>query len=207
MFQNETPLNIGIYVYDNVEVLDFSGPFEVFSTAFRLSKQLNSKVLLISGSGMKINARGSLSVNPHYSILEHPELDILIIAGGVHTKELDRPNITKWISTQAQEVTIIASVCTGSFLLANAGVLNGLTATTHWSDIGEFRNTFPEIPIVENVPWVDHVNVVTSAGISAGIDMSLHLVSRFFSQSLAAQTAKQMEYYWPNQKGVNHVNP
>jgi transcriptional regulator GlxA family with amidase domain len=199
MTHQDEQLNIGIYIYENAEVLDFSGPFEVFSTAERLnntSPRLN--VFLIGETNLPIQARGGFCVTPKYNICTHPKLDLLIVVGGVHTEEIQKTNIIRWLQHQAYKVPIVASVCTGAFLLAEAGILNNIEVTTHWSDIAEFKQTFPDNPIIENVRWVDNQNVVTSAGISAGIDMSLHLVSRLCSQQLALSTAKQMEFQWTN---------
>jgi transcriptional regulator GlxA family with amidase domain len=199
MKPKEEQLNIGIYVYKNAEVLDFSGPFEVFSTANRLNNEnLQLNVFLIGETDLSIEARGGFRVTPKYDIHTHPELDLLIVVGGVHTDEMQKTHIIQWIQEQGHKVPIMASVCTGAFLLAQAGLLNSYQATTHWSDIEEFRQTYPDIPIIENVRWVDNQNVITSGGISAGIDMSLHLLSKFSSQNLAILTAKQMEFQWTN---------
>ena len=192
-------LNIGIYIYKNAEVLDFSGPFEVFSTANRLNKKnLRINVFLIGETELAIQARGGFCITPTYCIGTHPKLDLLIVAGGVHTEEMHKAQIIQWLKEQANKVPIIASVCTGAFLLAQAGILNNNQATTHWSDIEDFKQSFPDIPIIENVRWVDNQHVITSGGISAGIDMSLHLLSKFYSQQLALSTAKQMAFQWTN---------
>jgi len=192
-------INIGIYVYDNAEVLDFSGPFEVFSTANRLNNN-NPKldVFLLGESDLPIQARGGFCVTPKYHILNHPALDLLMVVGGIHNKEMEKTHIIQWLQQQALNVPIIASVCTGAFLLAEAGILNNFKATTHWSDVEKFKQTFPDIPIIENVRWVDNHNVISSGGISAGIDMCLHLVSRIGSQQLALSVAKQMDFNWTN---------
>jgi transcriptional regulator GlxA family with amidase domain len=205
MYKNEQ-LNVGIYLYKNAEVLDFSGPFEVFSTANHLNNEnLQLNVSLIGETDLSIEARGGFCVTPKYDIHTHPELDLLIVVGGVHTDEMQKTHIIQWIQEQGHKVPIMASVCTGAFLLAQAGILNSYQATTHWSDIEEFRQAYPDIPIIENVRWVDNQNVITSGGISAGIDMSLHLVSKLCSQQLAFSTAKQMEFQW-NNTGIQFHN-
>lgn len=114
-------MNVGIYIYDQAEVLDFSGPFEVFSTASRVCK--NDKpfdVFLISESGGVVTARAGYRVLPHYGFHDHPKIDVLIIAGGVHVSEMDKPQVRDWIHQQSNSVVITASVCTGAFLLAQA---------------------------------------------------------------------------------------
>ena len=189
-------LNLGIYLYDNAEVLDFSGPFEVFSTANRLHSEPAFQVFLVGETGATIHARGGFQVNPAYSFDNHPPIDVLLVVGGVHSGELRKPNVLKWIATNAQSATLVASVCTGVFLLAKAGVVESESVTTHWEDISDLRRDFPHLNVKENTPWVDEGRIVTSAGISAGIGMSLHLVSRLVSQELAIRTARQMEFDW-----------
>lgn len=120
----------------------------------------------------------------------------MIIPGGVVNAELDKPNVIEWIAKQALTTKITASVCTGAFLLAAAGVLEGKSATTHWEDIADLRAMFPELSVKEGLRWVDEGAIVSSAGISAGIDMSLHLVERLKDRDLALRTAKQLEFDW-----------
>lgn len=190
-------MNIGIYIYDGAEVLDFSGPFEVFSVASRFLDEASTfDVFLISLNDSPIIARGGYSVNPSYTISNHPALDVLLVVGGVHTKEMEKKNVISWISAQNKEVKIIASVCTGAFLLAKAGVITSQSVTTHWEDIGDLRKEFPSLDVIENVRWLDNGRLITSAGISAGIDMSLHLVSKLQNEELAIKTAKQMDFSW-----------
>ena len=187
-------MNIGIFIYDDAEVLDFSGPFEVFSTANRLVENEVFNVFLISEKSQPVNARGGFSVLAKYNIENHPVLDTLIVPGGVHDKQLENKAVINWITQQNTQVNSIAAVCTGAFLLAQAQVLTEHQVTTHWGDIDQLRDQFPALQVMENVRWVDQGRVVTSAGISAGIDMSLHLVSKLYSEALAIKTARQMEF-------------
>lgn len=190
-------VHVGIYIYRMVEVLDFSGPFEVFATASRVCTDGDPfAVSLISQDGGQVVARAGYRVVSDYRIEMHPPLDVLLVAGGVHTEEMGNTPIIDWISTQAKQIPLVASVCTGAFLLAQAGVCNGKRVTTHWEDIPDFRKQFPHIAVEENVRWVDEGALVTSAGISAGIDMSLHLVERLHSRALAEKTARQMDFDW-----------
>ncbi|SRR5581483_5558888 len=194
--------NVGIYIFDEVEVLDFAGPFEVFSTASRVKSRLylNTlkpfEVFTIADAIRSIPARGGLMVNPNFDISNHPAIDCLIIPGGVVTAELKRDSIIEWIARISSKSTITASVCTGAFLLAKAGLLHGKNATTHWSDIEDLRAMFPDVTVQANIRWIEAGKVITSAGISAGIDMSLHLVAQLESEDLAVKTARQMEYKW-----------
>lgn len=190
-------MNIGIYIYDEAEVLDFSGPFEVFSTAARVSKIPSLfNVFLISETGKTVTARAGYQVNPAYSISDHPSIDVLIVVGGVHTGEMEKIPVLKWIAEASTQATLVASVCTGAFLLAAAGVLSNHKVTTHWDDIPDLRKRYPNLDVLENKRWVDEGSIITSGGISAGIDMSLHIVSKLHGLELAEKTAKQMEFDW-----------
>lgn len=193
-------INVGIFIFENVEVLDFAGPYEVFTTASRVS-QRNSQpepftVFTIGRTGATIQARAGLKVHTDYHFGNHPPIDLLIIPGGVVTQELDEPEVIQWIQSIAAKSQLTASVCTGAFLLAQAGLLEGKSATTHWEDIDDLRAMFGSIEVVEGKRWVDEGVVITSAGISAGIDMSLHLVDRLAGRDLALKTARQMEFDW-----------
>ncbi|MDG4554285.1 MAG: DJ-1/PfpI family protein [Candidatus Competibacter sp.] len=190
-------MNIGIYIYDQAEVLDFSGPFEVFSTASRVCKGDNPfSVFLIAEEDRPVVARAGYRVIPDYTISNHPALEVLIIVGGVHTAEMNKASVKEWISLQATKVDLIATVCTGVFLLANAHAMSLGRVTTHWEDQNDLRLAFPSLDIVEGVRWVDDGKVISSGGISAGIDMCLYLVSKLHSAELAHKTAHQMEYVW-----------
>jgi len=195
-------INVGIYIYNNVEILDFAGPFEVFSTASRVKARMAPSagnlfsVFAIGEKLTPIFARGELQILPQYQISDHPEIDLLIVPGGIVSDELNKGKLISWIKETSKNTTITASVCTGAFLLAKAGLLQSISATTHWEDIDDLVTIFPDINVIRNTRWVDEGRVVTSAGISAGLDMSLHLVSRLEHQDLATRTAKQMEYDW-----------
>jgi transcriptional regulator GlxA family with amidase domain len=195
-------MNIGIYLYDNAEVLDFSGPFEVFTTASRVYAREHPKegqlfkVFLIAAEKRTIHARAEFMVMPHYTIRDHPPLDVLIIPGGLHTSELSNHASMDWISRVSESSRLTTSVCTGAFLLAQAGVLIDHACTSHREDIPDLRRMFPELKVEEGVPWVDQGRIITSAGISAGIEMSLHMITRLVNKDLALKTARQMQYAW-----------
>ncbi len=201
--------NVGIYIFDEVEVLDFAGPFEVFAVASRVKARLQPdavkpfEVFTVAGATRIIRTRGGLMVQPNFDINDHPAIDILVIPGGVVLAELQRGNIIEWIARMAAMSSITASVCTGASLLGKAGLLRNKTVTTHWADIDDLRAMFPEATVQENVRWVDAGAVVTSGGISAGIDMSLHLVARLEAEELAVKTARQMEYNWQRSPSVS----
>ncbi len=188
-------MNIGIYIYDQAEVLDFSGPFEVFSVANRLAN-LGWNIWLVAEEKSLVEARGVFQVKPHYSIQNVPELDVLIVVGGVHSDELRKTEVINWIRKTAEKTQITASVCTGAFLLAEAGLLDGLEVTTHWEDIPDLQRNYPNLQVRKGIRWIEQGKLFTAAGISAGIDTSLELVARLAGAELAERTARQMEYTW-----------
>ena len=192
-------MNIGIYIYDQAEVLDFSGPFELFSVANRLAN-LAWNIWLVAEVESLVEARGVFQVKPHYSIQNVPELDVLIVVGGVHSDELRKTEVINWIRKTAEKTRITGSVCTGAFLLAEAGLLDGLEVTTHWEDISDLHRNYKNLQVREGISWIEQGKLFTAAGISAGIDMSLELVSRLASAELAERTATQMEYTWNRTK-------
>ena len=190
---------IAIYLFPEAEILDFAGPYEVFTTASRVFERKNPGAsapfvtFTVARKAALVRARAGLVVLPDYDVQNCPLADVLVIPGGDVTAEVNDPHIVQWIQAYSRRVSITASVCTGAFLLAKAGLLDGKAATTHWEDIEDFRTQFSNVIVQEGVRWVDEGAVITSAGIAAGIDMSLHLVSRIAGQELALATARQLE--------------
>ncbi len=193
---SEARMNVGIFVFDEVEVLDFAGPLQVFSTAARVAKSPAPFDTFTVATAPRVVARGGLTLVPSYVLGTAPSIDVLMIPGGVVTAELGKPAVIEWIALRAGAARLTASVCTGAFLLAKAGLLDGKTATTHWEDIADFRVQFPRVRVEETRRYVDEGAIVTSAGISAGMDMSLYLVERLAGEALARKTARQMDYRW-----------
>ncbi|MDX5299168.1 MAG: DJ-1/PfpI family protein [Gammaproteobacteria bacterium] len=195
-------MNIGIYLYPDVEALDFAGPFEVFTTASRVRKRLHPRatepfsVFSIAESRAPVRARAGLHIIPDHTIDEHPPIQVLIVPGGVITAELEKQNVLDWVVRTADCAERVASVCTGAFILAKAGVIQGGPVTTHWEDQAELAEMFPALEVLNGPRWVEQGSRITSAGIAAGIDMSLHLVSCLCAPSLALATAQQMDYPW-----------
>lgn len=193
---------VGIFVFDDVEVLDFAGPYEVFTCASRVGAAMAPgaprpfDVVTIGQSAAMLRARAGLSVLPEADFNSAGKVDVLIVPGGVVTAELAKPPVARWIADTAHACELVASVCTGAFLLAQAGLLDGQDATTHWEDIEDLRSMFPRVRVQPQRRWIDNGRIITSAGISAGIDMSLHLVERLAGRELAVRTARQMDYDW-----------
>ncbi|GAB6511435.1 DJ-1/PfpI family protein [Bacillus cereus] len=187
--------SVGIFLFNEVEVLDFAGPFEVFSVT-EVNEEKPFTVYTVSENEEMITARNGLKVQPDYSIENLPPVDILIIPGGLGAREYEIKNeiVIKWIRQQMKEVKLMTSVCTGALLLAKAGLLEGLKATTHWASIEKFKNEFQNVEVIENVKFVDEGHIITSAGISAGINMAFHIVKNLLGMHVAEDTAKRMEY-------------
>jgi len=199
--QKQNLITVGILVFDDVEVLDACGPFEVFSVARTPQHHEDEyrlfRVYMIAQELRTVTCRGGMLLQPHYDIGSHPELDLVLIPGGQGTRR-ERTNsmLIRWIEQQNQRTQMTLSVCTGAFLIAEAGLLRGLRATTHWNSIEWMRNEYPEITMLSNARFVDEGRIITSAGISAGIDMSLHVVARLHGNETALWTARRMEYSW-----------
>ncbi|WP_163581299.1 DJ-1/PfpI family protein [Gracilibacillus saliphilus] len=187
---------IGIFLFNDVEVLDFAGPFEVFSVTTFENGDKPFKVETVSENGELVCARNGLKVHPDYSFANMPSFDILIIPGGfgAREREINNDTVINWIADKMHTVQLMTSVCTGALLLAKAGLLKGKRATTHWASLERFQSEFPETEVIEGVKFVDEGNIVTSGGISAGINMSFHIIKRLLGSEVAKQTAKRMEY-------------
>lgn len=196
------PISVCILVFDDVEVLDFAGPYEVFTTASRVHGRSHPdtaplfNVACVSRDGQAVQARAGLRVLPEHSFAESPACDVLIVPGGVVEAAMVCATTLRWISHTAAQAQITASVCTGAFLLAASGVVRSGRVTTHWEDLADLQTRFAALTVCDGPRWIDNGAVVTSAGISAGMDMSLHLVERLAGKPLAQRTARQMDYRW-----------
>ncbi len=194
---------VGILVFPDVEVLDFCGPFEVFSTT-RLDEDRRREdpspyeVLLVAEESGVVIATGGLKVVADHSLDDGPPLDVLVVPGGWGTrKQMSNDRLIAWIADRGRQATTLASVCTGSLLLGRAGLLEGRRATTHWRALGLMRELFPAITVVDDLHVVEDGGVITSAGISAGIDLALRVVARHHGEAVARATARHMEYPFP----------
>ncbi len=189
--------NVGIFIFDDVEVLDFAGPFEVFNVTGEVIEPAPFNPYTIGLSAEPIKARGKLSINPHYSIENCPQPDILLIPGGDGRRVLMNDAKTlDWVKAQYPKVDYMLSVCTGAFILANAGLLDSLSATTHHSAFNEFRQVAPQVTLIEDQRYVENGNIITAGGISAGIDMALYVVEKLLGKEKLQLTLDEMEYQW-----------
>ncbi|HEY4248327.1 MAG TPA: DJ-1/PfpI family protein [Lacunisphaera sp.] len=195
--------NTAILIFENVEVLDFAGPLEVFSTADELSEKNSFRVFTVAEAPGTIRTNNGLKIIPEHTLESSPVADLLIVPGGFGTRALlNKPSVIEWIRVAAKRAEIVASVCTGALLLAKAGLLNNQPATTHYLTYDLLREIAPTALIHEDRRFLDNGPIATSAGISAGIDLSLHLVARLQDATTAEKTARHMEYHWRNDGGL-----
>ncbi len=203
VIQSAQPRNVGILIFPDVEILDFCGPFEVFASA-TLPAEIEGEpetrlfeVFTIAERSELVACRGGLLVQPNHTLDDHPPLDLVVIPGGYGTRrEQENPVILDWIARQRRTGALTTSVCTGAFLLGAAGLLDGLRATTHWTTIDGLRTHLPTTEVLADERVVDEGEIITSAGVSAGIDMALHVVRRLHGDEVARRTARDMEYDW-----------
>lgn len=188
-------MNVGILLFNEVEVLDFAGPFEVFSICSTDDQKKLFNVFTVSEQP-EIIARNGLQVKSHYTFETTPQIDLLVIPGGLgaETVEMYNLNLRQWILQQHTHAQLTFSICTGAFILAEAGLLDGLKATTHWMDIARLKQDYPQIDVLTNVKYVDEGKIISAAGISSGINASLYIVAKLHGADIAKQTAKRMEY-------------
>jgi len=194
--------HVAILIFDDVEVLDFAGPFEVFAVTDELSGHAAFNTFTVANAPGAIRARNGLRVVPDHTLESAPAPHILIVPGGAGTRLLlKQPALLEWIRQCARSAEIVASVCTGALVLGQAGLLDRLSATTHYENFAELRAVAPAARVVEDVRFVDNGKILTGAGISAGLDLSLHLVARLLGAGTAQKTADYMEYRWRNDAG------
>jgi transcriptional regulator GlxA family with amidase domain len=199
-------LNLAILLFDDVEILDFCGPYEVFSVASRQTdtpafNAFNAfNVFTVAEEIKPVTTSNGLSVNPDSSLDDCPKVDILLIPGGIGTRQqMENEVIIEWIRNRASTAKLVLSVCTGALLLAKSQLLNGLDVTTHHVAYDLLRELAPTATVHEDRRYLDNGKIVTAAGIAAGIDMSLHVVGRLHGPKVAAATANHMEYPWQEQ--------
>jgi transcriptional regulator GlxA family with amidase domain len=193
---------IGFYVYDGSVLIEFAGPLQVFDVANRVTAKTRPgtdapfKTVLISRRGARVTTREGVEIAAAASIDSHPPLDLMLIPGGALQAELDDKELQLWLKNTASTAEVSGSVCVGSFMLGKAGLLDGRSATTHFGDVEDLAAIAPAAKVTADHLWVDEGKVVTAGGYTAGIDMALHLVSRFLGVSTADETARQLEYAW-----------
>ena len=186
-------ITTGILLFDKAEELDFVGPFEVFKMA-RHSGHEDDRVVTIAERAEPVRGFGGLRVIPDHGFADAPPLDVLVVPGGQGTRrEVNNPVLLEWIRKAAEPCTWVTSVCTGSLLLHGAGLARGKRVTTHWGFVTQLRER-GDVTVLEKVRYVRDGNLVTSAGVSAGIDMALWIVGQLYGPDHARLTQKLMEY-------------
>jgi transcriptional regulator GlxA family with amidase domain len=208
-------LTVGILIFNDVEVLDFAGPFEVFSRtrtvagadSRRTDDSAPFQTFTVARTRDAVTAIGGLRVLPHHAWADAPPIDILVVPGGFGTRALlhDEHSLA-WIRETAGRAREVTSVCTGALLLAKVGLLGGRRATTHWAGLELLATIDPTIR-VQRERRVVHDGVFTSAGVSAGIDMSFAVVEQICGRAVAVETAHYIEYPWGRDHVQKHQDP
>lgn len=187
--------NVAILIFDDVEILDFAGPFEVFAVTDELHDHQEFHTFTLGLKPGTVRARNGLKVVPEFTLENCPAPHVIVVPGGNGRRALmQMPALHEWLRRKARTAEIVMSVCTGAFVLARAGLLDGLRVTTHHECIAELREFAPQLEVVGDERFVDQGKFLTAAGISAGIDCSLHVVARLLGEDAASRTAAYMEY-------------
>ena len=194
------PIITAVVLFRHVELLDFAGPINVFTAArtdnrpwFETESPFD--VWTVAERREPIEVWGGTIVIPRATLDEVPTPRLLLVPGGWGTRsEVNNERLVGWIADTAKKAELVTSVCTGSFMLAQAGLLRGKSATTHWASIDRMRRTYPDVDVKEEVPYVEDGNVITSAGILNGVELALYIVERFLGQEAAPRTARHLEF-------------
>jgi transcriptional regulator GlxA family with amidase domain len=186
-------LTFGVLLFEGAEELDFAGPWEVFAAAAFLSKN-GDRVVTVAEQKRPLRAAKGLTVVPDYAFADAPSLDVLVVPGGRGTRtEVGNDVLIDWIREASQGCRWVTSVCTGALLLHQAGLTSGRRVTTHWSFVEELRAR-GDVVVLDDVRYVQDGNLVTAAGVSAGIDMALWLVGQIHSPEFAREVQRYIEY-------------
>lgn len=194
-------MRIAILLFDEVDLMDVAGPYEVFLTAARLQvrhrQQLTFEVLTVALDDVEVTAYGGLGLRPHVTAEEVGAVDVLLVPGAVAIDRVaEDERLIGVIGQLAADADLVSSVCTGAFLLDRAGLLDGVEVTTHWEDAADLADRGGPSSVRDDVRWVDAGDVVTAGGLSSGVAMALHLVERSAGRELAEATARQIDYVW-----------
>lgn len=194
-------MRVAILLFDDVDLMDVAGPYEVFLTAARLQvrrrRDPTFNVVTVAPDGAEVTAFGGLGLRPQLAVDAVGRVDVLVVPGAVAIDRIaDDAGLISVIGDVATDAQVVASVCTGAFLLERAGLLDDREVTTHWEDTSDLAGRPGPAAVRDEVRWVDTGDVVTSGGLSSGIAMALHLVERFADRELAEATARQIDYVW-----------
>lgn len=192
--QEDDRFKVGILLFDQVQIIDFAAPYEVFGHA-------GFDIYTVSPDGAPITTVMDLKVSPDYSFDTLPKMDAILIPGGTVREIMMDERVQKWVQYQHSDVSHVLSVCTGSYILAETGLLDGLTATTFHMHFNRLANDYPEINVTREARYTDNGKIITSAGLSSGVDAALHLVSKVQGLERAKTIAMVLEYDWNNDNG------
>jgi len=187
--EKKEPFKVGILIFDEVQIIDFAAPYEVFGHA-------RFEIYTVSATGKPITTAMGLKVTPDHSFGSLPEMDAILVPGGDVSIIRKNKQVLSWLKAQYGKVDHVLSVCTGSNIIAESGLLNGLSATTFHRNLDDLANDFPEINVLDDQRYVDNGKIITSAGLSSGIDASLYLVSKVKGVESAKTIAMHIEYDW-----------
>jgi transcriptional regulator GlxA family with amidase domain len=201
---------VGILLFEQIDLTDIAGPYEVFHNAGYTMRDLQTSlfgqdtpenhpfvVRTVSQAGQQLKASNGLRLEPDYSFEQAPAFDIVVIPGGnlgVIAHVLTQDEVIRWIACSSSQSKLMTSVCTGAFLLAQADLLNGKRATTHWAALDLFEQQFPQIQVQRTGKFVDEGTIITSAGVTSGFNMALHVVERLLGEQMAQATAKGIDF-------------
>jgi transcriptional regulator GlxA family with amidase domain len=189
------PRNLAIFIFDGVQIIDYTGPYEVFGQAHDGEHHLFN-VYTVAQKAEPITTAMGMTVVPKYTFENMPKADVLVLPGGGVRPHMDDPKVIKWIQDGAARAEYVMSVCNGAFYLGRAGLLDGLTATTFYGLIDDLKALAPKAKVVTDQRFVDNGKVITTAGLSSGIDGALHLVERIAGRGRAQEIALNLEYNW-----------
>jgi transcriptional regulator GlxA family with amidase domain len=191
--------NVAIVLYEGVELLDFAGPGEVFAAAASEGSDRGKPafhVYTVASSREPLKSQGFVTITPEFGVDDAPAPDIVVIPGGSSKALTEHPGFMAWANTAMKKAELTLTVCTGAFVPAKIGSLDGFQVTTHHSAFDRLRTAAPKATVVEGKRFIDNGAVITSAGVSAGIDGALHTVARLLGRRVADNTARYMEYHW-----------
>ena len=197
--QANQPFKVAILMFDDVQIIDFAAPYEVFG-------QARFEVFTVSANGKAVTTVMGLSVNPTYSFATMPVADAILVPGGNTGKVMHDEQVLSWLKSQQGKTKHILSVCTGAHILAESGLLDGKSATTFHRSLNSFEQAYPAISVKRQQRFTDNGQIITSAGISSGIDASLHLVSKVLGEDRARTVALHLEYDWDPNGGFVRAN-
>jgi putative intracellular protease/amidase len=180
---------VAILIFDGVEIIDYTGPWEVFGAA-------GFDVYTVAWTKEPVTTAMGMTVLPKYTFADAPQADVLVVPGGGVKEAQNNAPTLKWVTDTTARTTLTMSVCNGAFILASAGLLDGLTATTTSGNIARLTAEYPKTKVVDDQRFVDNGKIITTAGLSAGIDGALHVVSRMLGQGVAQRVALTEEYDW-----------